>query len=250
MAVASWLLPVPGSPAMQVCFPRAMRPGHSHSTHSGSISDAQRQIRSPGLDLRLGLCSFRSPPGSSRARRGVTEIDVRLHGERTADAFGRAKQIEWKAWTSSARRSCSSASRPTSSKRTCARRPCRPVIAPISHIVERVGPGLEPRLRQGRSAKPISFPRPVRSHRGGGSRRVCNCHASRDLYLSVTFGNLYLEPSVDLMFGERDAICAQLDRLWELTRVDQAIRWAWVYRTALGPGEVHRIREASSLPPW
>jgi hypothetical protein len=35
IAMLNWLFPVPGSPAMQVCFPRAMRPGQSHSMFSG-----------------------------------------------------------------------------------------------------------------------------------------------------------------------------------------------------------------------
>ena len=39
MAIVNWLLPVPGSPAKQVCLPRASRPA-SHATFSGSISAA------------------------------------------------------------------------------------------------------------------------------------------------------------------------------------------------------------------
>jgi hypothetical protein len=31
IAIEIWLFPAPGSPAMHVCLPRAMRPGQSHS---------------------------------------------------------------------------------------------------------------------------------------------------------------------------------------------------------------------------
>ena len=43
--IQTWLLPVPGSPAMQVCFPRASRPDQSHSTLSGAMSAAQWETR-------------------------------------------------------------------------------------------------------------------------------------------------------------------------------------------------------------
>jgi hypothetical protein len=38
MAIANCDFPVPASPAMQVCFPRAIRPSQSHSIFSGEIS--------------------------------------------------------------------------------------------------------------------------------------------------------------------------------------------------------------------
>jgi len=41
------LLPVPDSPPMQVCFPRAIRPGQRHSIFSGLISAAQRDLSPP-----------------------------------------------------------------------------------------------------------------------------------------------------------------------------------------------------------
>ncbi len=44
IAIEIWLFPAPGSPAMHVCLPRAMRPGQSHSMGSGSISDARREM--------------------------------------------------------------------------------------------------------------------------------------------------------------------------------------------------------------
>ena len=57
-AIVSWLLPVPGSPAMQVCFPRASRPDQSHSIFSGVISAAQRETKPDAATLPF---SGRSP---------------------------------------------------------------------------------------------------------------------------------------------------------------------------------------------
>src|SRR6059058_5154209 len=42
--IETWLLPSPGSPAMAVCLPRAMRPGHKNSIRLGAMSAAQRDM--------------------------------------------------------------------------------------------------------------------------------------------------------------------------------------------------------------
>jgi hypothetical protein len=41
MSMVTCDLPSPASPAIKVCLPMATRPGHSHSTGSGVMSDAR-----------------------------------------------------------------------------------------------------------------------------------------------------------------------------------------------------------------
>ena len=74
-AMVRWLMPVPGSPAKQVCFPRAIRRDQSHSIFSGVISAAQRRNQSrhcPASILRAARRPFPARMGaidSAQARK-------------------------------------------------------------------------------------------------------------------------------------------------------------------------------------